>query len=64
MYDPYLYENSNGLVNKLNIRNKSELDSIERNITAAKLMQIENIGGNFDFEHLKKMHRFIFGDIY
>lgn len=64
MYDPYLYENSDVLVNKLNIRNKSELDLIERNVTAAKLMQIENIDGNFDFEHLKRMHRFIFGDIY
>lgn len=64
MYDPYLYENSDVLVNKLNIRDKSELDSIERNITAVKLMQIENIGGNFDFKHLKRMHRFIFGDIY
>lgn len=64
MYDPYLYENSDVLVNKLNIRNKSELDLIERNVTAAKLMQIGNIDGNFDFEHLKRMHRFIFGDIY
>lgn len=64
MFDLYLYQNSDVLVNKLNIRNKPELDSIERNITAAKLMKIENIGGNFDFEHLKRMHRFIFGDIY
>lgn len=64
MRDPYVYENSDVLINKLNICDKSELDSIERNVTAAKLMLIENVDGNFDFEHLKKMHRFIFGDIY
>lgn len=64
MRDPYLYEDSDVLVNKFNIHNKEELDRIERNVTAIKLMQIENVDGNFDFEHLKKMHRFIFGDIY
>lgn len=64
MRDPYLYEDSDVLINKFNIHNKEELDKIERNVTAIKLMQIENVGGDFDFKHLKEMHRFIFGDIY
>lgn len=64
MFDPYLYENSDVMINKFNIHNKTELETIERNVTAVKLMQIENVTGDFDFEHLKRMHEFIFGDIY
>lgn len=62
----YCYPNSFVLKNKLNIRNADELKSAEREITSLRTAQaiLIRIEGNFDFEHLKKIHYFLFGDIY
>lgn len=62
----YCYPNSFVLKNKLNIQNAEELKSAEREITALRTAQamIDRIEGNFDFEHLKKIHHIMFGDIY
>lgn len=62
----YCYPNSFVLKNKLNIQNADELKSAEREITALRTAQamIDRIEGNFDFEHLKKIHHIMFGDIY
>ena len=64
MRDPYLYENVDVLRNKLNIKNQKELDEVERDVTVMKLIDIKNVKGDFGFEHLKKIHEHIFGDIY
>lgn len=62
----YCYPNSNVLKNKLNITDSGELLIAEREITALKTSQamIHRIPGKFDFEHLKKIHYFLFCDIY
>lgn len=62
----YCYPNSSVLKNKLNIRDADELKSAEREITSLRTAQaiLNRIEGNFDFEHLKKIHYFLFGDIY
>lgn len=62
----YCYLNSNVLINKLNITDADELLKAEREITALKTSQamINRIEGKFDFEHLKKIHYFLFCDIY
>lgn len=62
----YCYPNSNVLINKLNITDADELLKAEREITALKTSQamVNRIEGKFDFEHLKKIHYFLFCDIY
>ncbi len=62
----YCYPQSHVLKNKLNITNQDELDTAERAITAVKTSQasVNRIKGNFDFKHLKRIHKFLFEDIY
>lgn len=62
----YCYPNSNVLINKLNIKTHDELVAAEREITSLKIAVAKSqpIEGNFDLEHLKKIHEFIFEDIY
>lgn len=62
----YCYPNSNVLINKLNIKTHDELVVAEREITSLKIAMAKSqpIEGNFDLEHLKKIHKFIFEDIY
>ena len=60
------YEGTTCLINKLNIRDEKVLNEIEADITFAKssLLEKEPIDGNFDFEHYKKIHRFLFSDLF
>lgn len=62
----YCYANSNVLINKLNIHDEKELSSVEARLTLARLIQLQEhpIRGYFDFNHLKKIHKFIFQDLY
>lgn len=62
----YCYEGSNVLKNKLNIRDLEELHTAERQISSQRVAMIKKlpVKGNFDFEHLKSLHKTIFGDIY
>ena len=66
MKDPYLYEDVDVLRNLLNIKNEKQLEVAESNITYVKLLDIDKLAENcmFDAEHLKLLHRYIFGDIY
>lgn len=66
MKDIYFYEDTNILKNKLNIRNSKDLESAEADISYVKLLDIDRvtIHGNFDFSHLKSIHKYIFEDIY
>lgn len=62
----YCYKDSNILINKLNIYDEKLLQKYEAKITAAKLLALrqEGIIGNFDAEHLVKIHTYLFEDIY
>lgn len=62
----YCYPNSDVLRNKLNIHNKDELKRAEEEFSAVKqyvLLQ-EPIRGRFTKNHLFRIHRFLFEDIY
>lgn len=62
----YCYENSNILVNKLNIKDEKELQKYEAKITAAKLLGLRQRGvtGDFDVKHFISIHTYLFEDIY
>lgn len=62
----YCYKDSEVLINYYNVRDRSLLNRIERDITDLKLteLQIKPVKGNFNLTHLKAIHKFIFGDIY
>jgi len=62
----YCYPHSNVLKNKLNITGQQELEIAERAITSVKATQasVNHIRGRFGVNHLKRMHKFLFEDIY
>ena len=62
----YCYKDSNVLINKLDIHDEKLLQKYEAKITAAKLLALRQKGiiGNFDAEHLNKIHTYLFEDIY
>ena len=62
----YCYENTNVLVNKLDIREQEKLDEVERRISLGKLYRIAESEtlGNFDIQHIVEIHKFLFEDIY
>jgi cell filamentation protein len=64
--DVYCYENSSVLKNKLGLQNQEELDAFEADITALRTIALDNnpVDGQFDLEHLKKIHFEVFQDIY
>lgn len=63
MPDPYLYDGSDVLRNKLNLRDEKLLDFHERQITTQRARSgIPN--GKFDLKHLKDIHHHLFQDIY
>ncbi|WP_243454441.1 Fic/DOC family protein [Desulfosporosinus fructosivorans] len=66
MRDPYLYPNTEVLKNKLRVLDNEKLNTIEAEYTSTRLKEImENpIKGNFDFDHLCRMHGYIFQDLY
>lgn len=65
-WDSYFIDGTNVLKNNLNITNKSKLEEQERLITLKKLAYLElfPVKGKFDEEHLRKIHYFLFSDIY
>ena len=64
--DFYCYPGTTVLINKFDIRDKEALNTVERQITALKIAQLEETPtkGVFDLKHIKNIHKFIFGDIY
>lgn len=64
MKDPYTYENG-VLKNKFDIREYEELKKLEKNIIPIKLIKIrEQDFGNNNIESLKKIHKYLFEDLY
>lgn len=62
----YCYENSDTLVNKLNIHDNEKLANIERKLVLLKLYELRQNTriGNFDIYHFLSIHEFLFEDIY
>lgn len=62
----YCYPNTDILINKLNIKDDKTLFEIERKLVSLRVDELidKPIKGNFDFNHLKAIHRFLFQDVY
>lgn len=60
------YPNTTVLINKLGIRDQSELNSVERQFVLLKSSQAEQetIFKNIDFNFYKELHKQLFGDLY
>lgn len=54
------------LINKFDIRDEKKLAILEAQITFAKSVMLETspLVGNFDFDHYKQIHAFIFCDLF
>ncbi|MFV0504171.1 MAG: Fic/DOC family protein [Lachnospirales bacterium] len=66
MIDPYCYENSDVLKNKLGIKDGAELDRAEVDFSCNAIheLSISPLDGKYDFEHFCNFHAYIFKDIY
>ncbi|MDM8534132.1 Fic family protein, partial [Clostridiaceae bacterium HSG29] len=62
----YCYPDSTVLKNKLNIEDHDELKKVEKELTFMKIDALYEspITGTFDITHLKKIHKYLFNDIY
>lgn len=62
----YCYPQSNVLINKLGITDAHKLHIAEREITSLRMAhaKLKVIPGQFDLNHLRAIHKYIFGDIY
>ena len=62
----YCYPDTDVLINKLDIRDKTELKQAEEEFTAVKQMALlqEPIKGRFTKTHLFRIYRFLFEDVY
>lgn len=62
----YCYPGTDVLINKLDIHDPDILHDAERDLTARRLLQLQQdpIKGKFDYNHLKRIHKFLFQDLY
>lgn len=73
-YDPadnrqsiYCYKGTDILINKENIRDEKALAEYEADITMIRQYELENehpVKGRFGITHLKRIHKYIFQDVY
>ncbi len=65
-FDKYVYPGTDVLINKFNCKDAEKLKKIEAISTGGNLayLQMHPLSGNYDFDHLKNIHHFIFQDIY
>jgi len=61
--DPYTYEKSTVLINKLDLRSQSALDDFEVEITSARAGE-PLPAGELDFSHYCAVHHHLFQDVY
>src|SRR6266567_1394557 len=66
MSDLYIDPQSGILRNKLSLTDQESLDRTEANAVSARsiLLQLNPLKGNFDSEHLKTIHSYLFRDVY
>lgn len=62
----YCYPHSFVLVNRFGIQDAAQLAAAEREITSINLAMAmqQPVKGHFNLQHLQKIHRFVFGDVY
>ncbi len=62
----YCYPDSDVLINKLDIRDGDKLQDFERRLTMLRLSELleKPVIGQFNLEHLQRIHGYIFQDIY
>lgn len=62
----YCYPDSEVLKNKMGIRNMEKLQQMERKLTMLRILELidKPVHGEFDLQHLKIIHRYIFQDVY
>lgn len=62
----YCYKDTDVLINKLNITNDEDLYNAERELVSLRLSAFNDnpLKGNFDFDYLKNIHKYLFQDIY
>ena len=62
----YMYSNTDVFKNKFDIRDLKDLKEQEMFFTSIRItdLQIKPLLGDLTFEHLKKIHKYIFQDIY
>lgn len=66
MIDPYVYPGTDILKNVLGIQDKQTLDNAEADYVSLRLRELAEspLEGDYDFNHLAEMHRYMFQDIY
>ena len=66
MRDPYLDPTSGVLRNKLGLTDAAELQQAETRLSMLRDVQLaqQTLPGRYDLEHLRRMHRRLFGDVY
>ena len=66
MFDPYVYPGTDILKNVLGIQDKQTLDDAEADYVSLRLRELAKspLEGDYDFNHLAEMHRYMFQDIY
>lgn len=66
MRDPYLYEGSSVLKNRLGITTQEELDNAEADYVVYRLKDLvmNPLPGEYNTEHLLKMHHYMFQDLF
>ena len=64
--DPYVYPGTTVLKNKLGITDGAKLFRVEIAVTGRRcaLLLEDPIRGEFDFDHLKRIHEFMFQDLF
>ncbi len=64
--DPYVYEGTDVLRNRFDVRDAGELARREADASLLRLAQLREqpLPGSYDLDHLRAFHRFLFGDIY
>ena len=62
----YCYPDTSILINRLDIHDKSQLFGAETSLVAVRLYQLYQnpIKGKFDYNHLCRIHHYIFQDLY
>ena len=68
-YKDYFYDNTEVLKNLLDIRDEKLLNDTERRLVSIRISEINKelecpVQGSFDFDHLKRINKFLFQDLY
>lgn len=66
MLDPYVYPGTDILLNVLDIQEEQTLNDAEADYVSLRIRELaENpLEGDYDFNHLAEMHKYMFQDIY